>query len=84
MKRRDFIKNTALLAAVAEVPVLANASVHAPQTAPQMPQAPEGKLIDTPPALMNYAETSMGITFGVSALANGFVTYGEKIGRAHV
>ena len=78
MKRRDFIKNTALLAAVAEVPVLANASVHAPQTAPQMPQAPEGKLIDTPPALMNYAETSMGITFGVSALANGFVTYGEK------
>ena len=78
MKRRDFIKNTALLAAVAEVPVLANASVHAPQTAPQMPQAPEGKLIDTPPALMNYAETSMGITFGISALANGFVTYGEK------
>ena len=78
MKRRDFIKNTALLAAVAEVPVLANASVHAPQTAPQMPQAPEGKLIDTPPALMNYAEDSMDITFGVSALANGFVTYGEK------
>ncbi len=78
MKRRDFIKNTALLAAVAEVPVLANTSVHAPQAAPQMPQASEGKLIDTPPALMNYAETSMGITFGVSALANGFVTYGEK------
>lgn len=80
MKRRDFIKNTALLAAVAEVPVLASASNRTsfvPQNTAQA-QSGTGRLIDTPPALLNYAETSIGITFGVTDMANGFVTYGLK------
>ena len=33
----------------------------------------ERKLIDTPPMLQNYAATSMGIAFGVSSMANGYV-----------
>ncbi len=80
MKRRDFIKNTALLAAVAEVPTLASAAGNtAPVLQAQAPQAAEpGKLIGTAPALQNYAETSMGIAFGVNDMANGFVIYGEK------
>lgn len=80
MKRRDFIKNTALLTAATSLPTMAQANVvgtrHAVSEAPA--SADSSKLIDTPPALMNYAEDSMHITFGVSALANGFVTYGEK------
>ena len=84
MKRRDFIKNTALLTAATGLPLSATAAnmpnVGTLPAAPadSQPTTRNSKLIDTPPALMNYAETSMGITFGVSALANGFVTYGEK------
>lgn len=37
----------------------------------------ERKLIDTPPMLQNYAATSMGIAFGVSSMANGYVEYSE-------
>ena len=78
MKRRDFIKNTALLAAAVEIPTLATASERIASPAPvEIPEPTENKpLIDTAPALMNYAEMSMGITFGVSDMANGFVTYG--------
>lgn len=84
MKRRDFIKNTALLTAATGLPLSATAA-NMPNVGPQpaspadsQPTTRNSKLIDTPPALMNYAEDSMDITFGVSALANGFVTYGEK------
>lgn len=80
MKRREFIRNTALLAAAAEVPALAAAAGHKP-AAPAMPENTQPAalgLIDTAPALMNYAETSMGITFGVSDMANGYVIYGQK------
>ena len=84
MKRRDFIKNTALLTAATGLPLSATAAnmpnVGTQPAAPadSQPATRNSKLIDTPPALMNYAEDSMDITFGVSALANGFVTYGEK------
>jgi hypothetical protein len=78
MKRRDFIKNTALLTAATGLQLSATAHTnvgtqHA-ASADSQPATRNSKLIDTPPALMNYAEDSMDITFGVSALANGFVT----------
>lgn len=38
----------------------------------------DGKLIISDPMLQNYAETSMGISFGVSALTNGYVLVGEQ------
>ena len=83
MKRRDFIKNTAILAAAVEIPALANATERMASpvniTADENTQQPESKpFIDTTPALQNYAETSIGITFGVTDMANGFVTYGLK------
>lgn len=83
MKRRDFIKNTAILAAAVEIPALANASERMASpvniTADENTEQPKNKpFIDTTPALQNYAETSIGITFGVTDMANGFVTYGLK------
>lgn len=80
MKRRDFIKSSALLAAAVELPAIAGASerMAAADPMPKQAQAGNQKLIDTAPALQNYAETSMGIAFGVTDMANGFVTYGLK------
>lgn len=80
MKRRDFIKSSALLAAAVELPAIASASERMATSAPILAQEQTGnqKLIDTAPALQNYAETSIGITFGVTDMANGFVTYGLK------
>ena len=80
MKRRDFIKSSALLAAAVELPAIASASERMATAAPILTQEQTGnqKLIDTAPALQNYAETSIGITFGVTDMANGFVTYGLK------
>ena len=37
-----------------------------------------GKLIISAPMLQNYAETSMGVAFAVSDMANGYVIVGEK------
>ena len=80
MKRRDFIKSSALLAAAVEFPAIAEASERMATSAPILAQEQTGnqKLIDTAPALQNYAETSIGIAFGVTDMANGFVTYGLK------
>ena len=83
MKRRQFIKNTALLAAatgtgsVMQAANTAPAYPHAEGEAPAGDTAP-APLIASAPMLQNYAETSIGITFAVSALANGFVTYGKQ------
>lgn len=77
MKRRDFIRNTALLAAAAEMPTLARAAGNAAPL-PQAEGEEENALITTAPALQNYAATSMGIAFGVSAMANGFVELSEQ------
>ena len=46
-----------------------------------MPAAEEGEagaLIASAPMLQNYAETSIGIAFAVSALANGYVLIGRR------
>ena len=74
MKRRDFIKRTALLAAATGVNGVAKAATDPKAEAPK----DEEKLIVSAPMLQNYAESSMGVTFAVSALANGFVMVGEK------
>ena len=86
MKRRTFIKDTAMLVAAAgaggalkaadriEGSVLRQAQQPSP-----VPEPVEGdKLITSPPMLQNYAEDSMGVAFAVGALANGYVLVGEK------
>lgn len=79
MNRRDFIKNTAVLAAAqaaaSNVMAATPASVNLPD---EIKEGGDKPLIDTPPVLQNYAETSIGIAFGVTALANGYVIYGEQ------
>ena len=76
MKRRDFIKRTAILAAATSVGNIAKAKEQG-QIEVQNPQQSE-KLIISAPMLQNYAEESMGVAFAVSALANGYVLYGER------
>ena len=74
MKRRTFLKSTAVLAAAAGAPELVKA-------AGQLPEAREefsGELIASAPMLQNFAETSVGVAFAVNALANGYVLLGEK------
>ena len=78
MKRRDFLKNTAVLAVA---PAVALPSVAAPKVPEMLPPDDEDdnrKLIDSHPMLQNYAPDSMGIAFSVSALANGYVVYGRR------
>lgn len=83
MKRRTFIKDTALLVAAASTGNVLNASVvrqaNHPDKTSTVPEAVgEDKLIASAPMLQNYAEDSMGVAFAVSALANGYVLVGEK------
>ena len=81
MDRRDFIRNSAILAAgaalstlpqtahAADVPVDA-----APTPVPDDASEAPGALITSHPMLQNYAENSMGVAFSVSDMANGYVT----------
>lgn len=46
--------------------------------AQQADEQPDGPLIISAPVLQNYAETSVGIVFAVSAMANGYVIIGER------
>lgn len=89
MNRRDFIKKTALLsvaAGTAEVArtadlleVQALFSSDDPDLVPNDTAATDNKpLLASPPMLQNYAETSIGVAFAVSALANGFVRIGRQ------
>nr|MCR5745752.1 fibronectin type III domain-containing protein [Bacteroidales bacterium] len=83
MKRRDFIKTSALLAAAAGSGELAKAAtLSATKTEtghPAEPEEPgEGPLLVSAPMLQNFADTSVGVAFAVSALANGYVLIGEK------
>ena len=80
MKRREFIKGTAILVAAAGASNALKAAGSIGKTTEE--DKPEegsgGKLITSDPMLQNYAETSIGIAFGVSALANGYVLVGEQ------
>ena len=78
MKRRDFIKNSALLAVGTGICNHANAEItQAPQNEIEKKEQSD-KLIDSAPMLQNYADNSMGIAFSVSDMANGFVTFSES------
>jgi len=75
MKRRDFFKVSALVAASAGVNNAAKAAL--PNSLLTEQDSPnENKLIASAPMLQNYAENSVGVAFAVNAMANGFVTYG--------
>jgi len=82
MKRREFIRNAAIVAATSGMssPLLAmepeeGASAQSPSEEKKGGSQP---LIDSEPVLQNYAATSMGIAFSVTDWANGYVIYGEK------
>ena len=82
MKRRDFIKTSALLAAAAGTGDLLKASNLTPEMErPDIeadPEADDDRLIVSAPMLQNFAATSIGVAFAVSALANGYVLVGEQ------
>ena len=77
MNRRDFLKNSAALAAAHTValPVMADGGTADPA---QGGERPAQALIDSEPMLQNYAETSIGVAFSVTDQANGYVVYGER------
>ena len=86
MKRRAFIKDTAMLVAAASAGNAVNAAERSFASLRKtdisktdvIKDAGEGKLIVSAPMLQNYAETSVGVAFAVSDLANGYVLIGEK------
>ena len=75
MKRRDFLRSGAILAVAAG----SGALTHSAEAGELDSGAKkDGPLIISAPMLQNYAETSMGIAFAVSDMANGYVLLGEK------
>jgi len=78
MDRRDFLKKSAVIAAAAATPTIADAAKRTEKAMDVIgEEGTAGKLITTAPFLQNYAETSMGVAFGVSAMANGYVLLSE-------
>ena len=89
MKRRDFLKSSALLAVATGTSSLAQAfplgeQAHATTEQPLQTNADddeqpwEGPLITSAPMLQNYAENSIGVAFAVCDWANGYVIIGER------
>ena len=77
MNRRDFLRNSAVLAAAQSVALPALAGNAQPDEKKEG-EKPSAMLIDSEPMLQNYAEDSMGVAFSVTDKANGYVIYGEK------
>lgn len=77
MDRRNFIKNSAILVSASALPSFAEAK-ETDAKQPTVNTAEQGRLIDSAPVLQNYAETSMGIAFSVTDMANGYVVYGRE------
>ena len=80
MKRRDFIKTSAVIAAATAASGAGNMLMAAETggPAPATEPEPDGRLIVSAPMLQNFAAESMGVAFAVSALANGYVLVGES------
>ena len=89
MKRREFIKTSAVIAAATAASGAGNllkaaerpdeAAYETADGGAEGPESPaDGRLIVSAPVLQNYAETSMGVVFAVSALANGYVLVGQQ------
>ena len=75
MDRRRFLKDSALAAAALAITPYAKASTLTKDTDNE-PTDTTKALIDSAPMLQNFAETSIGIAFSVTDMANGFVEYG--------
>ena len=84
MKRREFLKTAALLPVAVSVSSIADAAntltphPSSPDPQPPTPDLEPSSLIVSAPMLQNYAETSVGIAFAVSDMANGFVVIGRR------
>ena len=78
MKRRDFIKTTAVIAATTAAGPGNVLKAAERLSSADTEQDAEGPLIVSAPMLQNFAATSMGVVFAVSALANGYVLVGEN------
>ena len=89
MKRRTFIKDTALLVAAAgtgnalkgaerSFTPIKMTKEESGTTGQEGNEENEGKLITSAPMLQNYAEESIGVAFAVGALANGYVLISEN------
>ena len=85
MKRREFLKSSALLAVATGTSGLAQAMTvgqKVEKSTGQQVEDDEEKsvepLISSAPMLQNFAETSIGIAFAVSDWANGYVIIGER------
>ena len=80
MKRREFIKGSAVIALAAGTGQGLKAASMLDGSPLQALQEAEaaGPLIVSAPMLQNYAEESMGVAFAVSDLANGYVIVGRK------
>ena len=75
MDRRDFLKTGAVAAVGLSLGLEGKAQTVRTDDAQA---SGTGRLIISAPMLQNYAETSVGVAFAVSDMANGFVTYGRK------
>ena len=78
MDRRDFFRNTAVIAAAQGVGLKAFANVLEDDGKAQQAKQEQQPLINSEPMLQNYAETSIGVAFSVTDMANGYVVFGEK------
>ena len=82
MKRREFLRNAAIVAATSGLATEVKAAESLLPAEEESKTGNEGKkaesLIDSEPVLQNYAATSMGIAFSVTDWANGYVIYGEN------
>ena len=77
MDRRDFIKHSVFaVAATAVANQTKGANLPMDSASQEEPERTD-KLIISAPMLQNFAETSIGVAFAVSDMANGFVTYSE-------
>jgi len=82
MKRREFLRNAAIVAASSSIATKVMAADPSKSLLKEetlsSSASREVSLIDSEPVLQNYATTSMGIAFSVTDWANGYVIYGEK------
>ena len=73
--RRGFIQTTA---AATGALLISDPLQAAGRLTEEEPEETDGRLIVSAPMLQNFAETSIGVAFAVSALANGYVLIGEQ------
>lgn len=79
MDRRQFLKASALVSAALATNDFAQANeILSPLSESSQGEEENLPLLMSAPMLQNYAETSMGIAFAVSDMANGYVVYGEQ------